>query len=148
MGRVGARAEAIDIPLGSLQCAVGLVGGRVVAQRPVGHAVTCSVRPRQKAAAAGGGDGRSVGVGEAHATTSQALHGRGMVAPVERRRITPEGDGGILPAHIIHEEEEDIRPPLREGLGGAEERSGEQEATPEAEEKGRAHSMLAIGCCM
>ena len=110
--------------------------------------MACGVRPRQEAAAAGGGDGRGVGVSEAHATTRQALHGRGVIASIERRRIAPEGHGGILPAHIIHQEEEDIGASCGEGLGSAEERSGEQEAAPEAEEKGRAHSVMGVVCAV
>jgi len=71
-----------------------------------------------------------------------------VIAPIERRRVGREGHGGILPAHIIHEEEEDIGALRGMGLGSAEERSGEQEATPETEEKGRAHSVMSVVCAV
>ena len=138
LGRGAGGLEAVGRPAGREEAlAVRLkAAGLVDAERPVGHAVAGGVHPAHQRAARGGADGAGVGVGEEHAAPGEALHvgrlaGVAAVQGGDHRLAVPveEGHGGVLPAHVVDEEEDDVG-----AAGGARggERPGGQRADPGA----------------
>ena len=112
-GRFGAcRLNAVDAPVRrGLERLVARIRGFVPQKRPVRHAVPGGVHPGHEAAPGGGADGLGIGVRKDHALFAQDLHVRRAVAFVQEggfgRAVgfPPKGQGGILPAHVVHQEE-------------------------------------------
>ena len=115
-GRFGAqRLHAVDAPVRrSFERLVAGIRGLVPQERPVGDAVPGGVHAGDEAAPAGGTDGLRIGVREDHALLAQGLHVGRAVALVQEGglgravRFPPEGQGGILPAHVVHQEKDDV----------------------------------------
>ncbi len=81
----------------------------VLPERPVGDAVAGGVHPGHQADAGGRADRARVGLRELHAFFRQALDVRRSIAVVEGRPAHVERLGEILPAEVVHEEEQDVR---------------------------------------
>ena len=102
------RRDAVIVPLGRYERAVGTVGGLVALQGPVGHTVARRVATRHQTATAGRTDGRSVSLRKTHALSGQPLHIRGLIQSVEPGFGFCKRHRGILPPHVIHQEKDDI----------------------------------------
>jgi len=50
-----------------------------------------------------------VGVGKTNALPREALHVRRSIVPVEERLFLPEGHRRVLPPHVVHDEQTDVR---------------------------------------
>ena len=115
-GRFGAQwLHAVDAPVRrSFERLVAGIRGLVPQERPVGDAVPGGVHAGDEAAPAGGTDGLRIGVREDHALLAQGLHVGRAVALVQEGglgravRFPPEGQGCILPAHVVHQEKDDV----------------------------------------
>ena len=90
------------------------VRGLVTQERPVRDAVAGGVHAGHEAAPAGGTDRLRVGIREYHALFAQSLHVGRAVALVQESRFgsavlfPPKGQGCILPAHVVHQKEDDV----------------------------------------
>lgn len=109
------RLDAVDAPVcGSLERLMACVRGLVTQERPVRDAVAGGVHAGHEAAPAGGTDRPRVGVREDHALLAQSLHVGRAVALVQESRFgsavlfPPKGQGCILPAHVVHQKEDDV----------------------------------------
>ena len=112
----GRLAHAVDVPGGKGDAFVLTIGTFVALERPVRHAVAGGIGARNERAAAGRTDGAGVGLREEHTLGSEALHVGRMEHAIIGRGVRPEGNGGVLPAHIVHEEEDDVGTVA--GIGG------------------------------
>ena len=99
----------IHVPIGCCHQIVFHIGRFVAAQRPVGHAVASRVGSRHERTAAGRTDGRGVGLREQHSLAGQPLHIGCLVGVVQRCALRPEGHRCVLPSHVVHHKENDVR---------------------------------------
>ena len=109
------RLDAVDAPVcGSFERLMACVRGLVTQERPVRDAVAGGVHAGHEAAPAGGTDRLRVGVREDHALLAQSLHVGRAVALVQESRFgsavlfPPKGQGCILPAHVVHQKEDEV----------------------------------------
>ena len=100
--------DAIVVPGGEQERRRGFVGGLVVVECPVGDAMPCGIHAGEEGTARGGGDGTGIGIGEPDAELRHAFHVGRSIALVEGRGLLPEGYGGLLPPHVVDEEEDDV----------------------------------------
>ena len=123
--------KAVHVPVREIERGMLPVVGGVLAERPVRHPVPGRVEPRQQAHPRGGTDAARVGPGELHPLRGEPLHVGGAVAPVEGRLLLVKRHRGVLPPHVVHEEEHDVG---RVGLGrGGRGSSGGEERKQECE---------------
>ena len=107
-GRAGGEGDAVHVPLGKGDAGSRVVGADVGVQRPVGDAVAGGVHAREEAAARGRADAAGIGLGEHHALLRQLLHVGRMEEVVVGGALGPEGKRGVLPPHVVHQEEDYI----------------------------------------
>lgn len=106
-GRV--RAEAVDVPRGRLERRVFRVGSGVFAERPVRDLVPRGVEAGHEADPRRRANATSVGLRELHARRGEPLHVRRVKLAVQRRDLSVKLHRRVLPAHVVHEEQHDVR---------------------------------------
>ena len=104
----GVGADAVKVPVGRLDTLARAVRRAVLSQGPVRHAVPRHVHARQRADPRGGTDRRGIGLRELHPFVGEPLHVRRVIAAVQCGGFRMERNGGLLPSHVIHEEEDDV----------------------------------------
>ena len=104
--------DAVAVPFRHSHRRACLICMHVLLQCPVGDPVPGIVGPRDKAASGRRADTAGIGLSEHHPLTGQPFHIGGLEHPVVIGHFLPERQGGILPSHIIHHKEDDIRPAL------------------------------------
>ena len=104
----GYLTDAIVVPVGRAHLGIVQVGTLVAVQRPVGHTVAGGIAACHQRAAARRTDGGGVGLGEEHALAGQTFHVGGLVALVERGALGAEWHAGVLPAHVVDHEQDDV----------------------------------------
>lgn len=82
---------------------------------PVRYPVTACIHAGIEAATARRADTGSISLGKHHTLAGEAFHVRRFVYFIIMCLFLPEREGSILPAHIIYQEENNIRPVLRFG---------------------------------
>ena len=81
----------------------------VLVQRPVSDTVTGGIDACHKTDAGWRANRRGVSLREFHALTGQPLHVGCSVAIVKIRFFCPKRDRCVLPSHIIHKKQYDVR---------------------------------------
>ena len=82
---------------------------------PVRYPVTACIHAGIEAATTRRADTGSISLGKHHTLAGEAFHVRRFVYFIIMCLFLPEREGSILPAHIIYQEENNIRPVLRFG---------------------------------
>ena len=109
--------DTIIVPVGQLYRRALAVGLLVALQRPVGHPMAGVVGSRNEAAPGGRTDVAGIRLGEHHALLGQSLHIGCLVGLVVRSLLCPKRQRGILPSHVVHHEQDDVRAFLLLGRG-------------------------------
>ena len=108
------RLEAVEGPVRRLEIFVVAVRRSVLLPHPAGHAVPRRIHAGHQAHAGRRAEGMGVRIRKRHALRGQLLHVGRAVALVQERLLRvapvvgPERVGRILPAHVIHQENDDI----------------------------------------
>ena len=111
-------ADAVVVPVGWHETVVLFIGRRPLFERPVGHPMAHGIGPRHHAAPARRADGARIGLREEHALCRQPLHIGRLIPSVQFGRLRPERHRRVLPAHVVHHEEDDVGPFSRLWVAG------------------------------
>lgn len=84
------------------------IGRCVFLECPVGHTVTCSIHASQQTHTGWRAHRTGIRLGEYHSLLGHSLHIGRVISLVERCSLGPEGQRCVLPAHIIHHEQDNI----------------------------------------
>ena len=100
----------IVVPFGGHQVIIRFVSHLSTPKRPIRHMMTDGIGPRQQRTPAGRTDRTGVCLREHHSMSGQTLHIGCFVDRIKPCALRPERQRCILPAHIIHHKQNDIRP--------------------------------------
>ena len=100
--------DTVVVPVGQGDAATPGIVIRVVIECPVGYPVTGGIHTRHEAASRWRGDGARIGLHEFYAFLGQFLHVGRLVAVVQRCHFGVEGDRGLLPTHVVYEEQNNV----------------------------------------
>ena len=102
------RAQPVHIPLGEGKRRMLAIIGRVFVKRPIGNPVTCRIEPSHQTDACRRTHATSIGLGKLHALVCQTLHVGRSIALIECHRLGVERHRGVLPAHVVDQEEDNV----------------------------------------
>ena len=100
---------AIDIPLWEIECRVATIIAGIFSERPVGDTMSRGVESGHQAYSRWRADTARVGIGEFRSGPCEFFHVRSAKTFVQHGTFLVERNRGVLPPHVIHQEQNDVR---------------------------------------